>query len=50
MHQILVYSDSLTWGIIPNTRERLSFDKRWPGVFENTLNANGKNVVSLKTA
>ncbi len=38
MKQILVYSDSLTWGIIPNTRERFSFDKRWTGVAENFLN------------
>jgi len=38
MKQILVYSDSLTWGIIPNTRERLSFGDRWTGVAENFLN------------
>jgi len=38
MKQILVYSDSLTWGIIPSTRQRLSFDDRWPGVMENVLN------------
>lgn len=38
MQQILVYSDSLTWGIIPNTRERLPFNARWPGVMENRLN------------
>lgn len=44
MDQILIYSDSLTWGIIPNTRERLPFDKRWPGVFENTLIDGGKKV------
>ena len=44
MNQILVYSDSLTWGIIPDTRERLPFKKRWPGVFENTLNGLGKNI------
>ncbi len=44
MNQILIYSDSLTWGIIPNTRERLPFEKRWPGVFENTLNELGKNI------
>lgn len=44
MDQILVYSDSLTWGIIPNTRDRLPFEKRWPGVFENTLKAEGKNI------
>ena len=42
MKQILVYSDSLTWGIIPSTRKRLSFDDRWPGVFENSLNENGR--------
>jgi lysophospholipase L1-like esterase len=40
MHQILVYADSLTWGIIPNTRARLPFDQRWPGVLENKLNAS----------
>lgn len=39
MQQILVYSDSLTWGIVPNSRERLPFDDRWPGVLENALNA-----------
>ena len=44
MHQVLVYSDSLTWGIIPNTRQRLPFDERWPGVLENTLNASGQRV------
>jgi len=43
MKQILVYSDSLTWGIIPSTRERLSFDDRWPGVAENILNEHGRN-------
>jgi lysophospholipase L1-like esterase len=44
MDQILVYSDSLTWGIIPNTRKRLPFDERWPGVLENRLNAPGRRV------
>ena len=44
MEQILIYSDSLTWGIIPNTRRRLPFDKRWPGVFENALREKGKDV------
>jgi|GEM_PF-6715103 len=34
MKQILIYADSLSWGIIPNTRNRLAFDKRWPGVLE----------------
>jgi len=45
MQQILIYSDSLTWGIIPETRKRLPFDKRWPGVFETALNAAGKMYV-----
>ena len=42
MKQILVYSDSLSWGIIPGTRKRLSFDDRWPGVMENALNGDEK--------
>src|SRR5258708_4101816 len=41
MHHILVYSDSLTWGIIPNTRRRLAFPDRWTGVLENSLNEDG---------
>ena len=44
MKQILVYSDSLTWGIIPMTRKRLSFDDRWPGVVENILNSDERLV------
>ena len=44
MHQILVYSDSLTWGIIPDTRNRLRFEQRWPGVFEQVLNQQGTPV------
>jgi lysophospholipase L1-like esterase len=37
MQHILVYADSLSWGIIPTTRNRLPFDARWPGVMENAL-------------
>ncbi len=44
MEQILVYSDSLTWGIIPNTRKRLPFDQRWPGVCEIKLRQQGHNT------
>ena len=44
MQQILVYADSLSWGIIPDTRKRLDFDARWPGVLENQLKANGRSV------
>jgi len=44
MIQILVYSDSLTWGIIPGTRERLTFPARWPGVMESDLAKTGPVV------
>src|SRR6267378_4271123 len=44
MHQILIYSESVTWGIIPDTRARLPFDERWPGVLENKLNASGPRI------
>jgi lysophospholipase L1-like esterase len=44
MHQVLVYGDSLSWGIVPETRVRLPFDQRWPGVLEDRLNASGERV------
>jgi lysophospholipase L1-like esterase len=44
MQQILVYADSLSWGIVPTTRRRLDFDHRWPGVMENALNGGGRRV------
>lgn len=44
MQQILVYADSLSWGIVPLTRNRLRFDARWPGVMENTLNAHSRRA------
>ncbi len=44
MQHVLVYSDSLSWGIIPKTRNRLPFDDRWPGVLENKLNVSGQRV------
>jgi len=37
MKSVLVYGDSLSWGIVPGTRARLPFEKRWPGVMENAL-------------
>ena len=48
MKQILVYADSLTWGIIPDTRKRLEFAERWPGVLENELNATGARVRAIE--
>jgi lysophospholipase L1-like esterase len=44
MQHILVYSDSLSWGIIPTTRERLPFDQRWPGLMEIALCSSGKKA------
>ncbi|MFM9836028.1 MAG: SGNH/GDSL hydrolase family protein [Methylophilaceae bacterium] len=44
MQQILVYADSLSWGIIPNTRQRLPFDQRWPGVMELALSTHENRV------
>jgi lysophospholipase L1-like esterase len=44
MQQILVYGDSLTWGIVPNTRERLPFEARWPGVMEAELVESGLTI------
>lgn len=37
MQHILVYSDSASWGIIPDTRRRRAFEERWPGVLELSL-------------
>lgn len=44
MQHIFVYSDSLSWGIIPATRERLPFNHRWPGVMEISLCSAGAKV------
>lgn len=41
MKQILVYADSLSWGIVPGTRNRLEFEARWPGILEIELNTRG---------
>ena len=44
MKQILIYADSLSWGIIPDTRDRFRFDQRWPGVLEQELLNSGISV------
>ena len=44
MKQILVYGDSLSWGIVPGTRERQPFTVRWPGRLEAVLGARGGRV------
>lgn len=48
MQQILVYGDSLSWGIIPFTRRRLPFEARWPGVLERGLQDAGRRVRVLE--
>ena len=48
MQQILVYGDSLSWGIIPDTRERLAFEKRWPIILEKGLIEAGHEVRVLE--
>ncbi len=37
---IMVYGDSMSWGIIPGSRNRLPFDKRWPGVMQHVLGSD----------
>jgi lysophospholipase L1-like esterase len=44
MQQILVYGDSLTWGIVPDTRRRWPFTTRWPGVMERAIVTAGHEV------
>ena len=44
MKHILVYGDSLSWGIVPGTRRRLPFPERWPGILERELVAGGSAV------
>jgi lysophospholipase L1-like esterase len=42
--QILVYADSLSWGIVPGTRQRLPFAARWTGVLERGLTERGRTL------
>lgn len=44
MQQVLLYSDSLSWGIVPGTGQRLPFAQRWAGVMETALHAQGYAV------
>lgn len=44
MKHIYVYGDSLSWGIVPSTRQRFPFETRWPGAMELKLNAAGRTV------
>ena len=44
MQQVLVYGDSLSWGIVPGTRQRHPFAVRWPGRLEIGLLTRGVDV------
>ena len=44
MKQVLVYGDSLSWGIVPDTRQRHPFEVRWPGCMERLLVGRGRAV------
>lgn len=48
MKQILVYGDSLTWGIVPGTRRRLLFEQRWPRILEAELVRTGMPVCVIE--
>lgn len=38
MKNILVFGDSIPWGLIPATKfERYGYDKRWPGILQGKL-------------
>src|SRR6476646_9604846 len=42
--RILIYSDSMSWGIVSLTRERFPYESRWHGVLENTLRSSDREV------
>src|SRR6516164_2276491 len=42
--RILVYGDSMSWGIVPMTRKRFPFESRWPGVMQASLHSAGLTV------
>ena len=48
MQQILVYADSLSWGLIPDTRRRFPFEARWPGVMESSLTERTSNGAAYR--
>lgn len=34
---VLCYGDSVSWGIVPGSRERHAYEKRWPGILQQLL-------------
>jgi lysophospholipase L1-like esterase len=47
-YRILVYGDSMSWGIVPMTRKRFPFESRWPGVMQEHLNSSGLAVYVIE--
>lgn len=45
MKQILCFGDSNTYGLIPGTKERYSWEERWTGILEEKIKAKGFRVV-----
>ena len=41
---VLCYGDSLSWGIVPGTRQRHPFEKRWTGILQQ-LTGGGVKVI-----
>ncbi|MCW8935509.1 MAG: hypothetical protein OQK98_12360 [Gammaproteobacteria bacterium] len=44
MQQILIYSDSISWDLLPGTRQRLSISKRYGGVMQTTLSSHALDI------
>lgn len=44
LNHLFVYGDSLSWGIVPTSRQRLPWPQRWAGVLEAGLIARGQAV------
>ena len=47
-YRILVYGDSMSWGIVPVTRKRFPLESRWPGVMQEHLNSSGLAVYVIE--
>src|SRR5215475_797626 len=47
-YRILVYGDSMSWGIVPMTRKRFPIESRRPGVMQEHLNSSGLAVYVIE--
>lgn len=44
MKHLLCYGDSMSWGIIPGTRQRHPWDRRWTGILQQMLGSDARVV------